>query len=1033
MGANGQSAAPLRLLVVAAGSPLESPLATALRRGGAEIRMPRTEDEYCALLGPHLDAVICASGVPGFDAAKVLGAMEERLLDLPFIIVSPPEDDTGAHQLIAAGATDYVRSDQLACLPRVIQHALERRAFRRERQAAEKALAALQTQHSLILNAIGDGVHRLDLEGNILFENPAGAKMLGWQPLDLVGRSAHQVIHRSHPGNGNHSAEDCPMYATLRSGQIRAARKETFWRKDGTSFQAEYISAPVRDHAGQLLGSVVTFRDVSQRVMAEQELRRSELLLREVTDAMPQIVWASGADGRLDYFNYQALVYSGRSHEELVERGWRGLVHAKDLERTRRRWRHAIETGSNYEIEYRLKRASDGSYRWHLGRALPVRDANGIIVRWFGTCTDIDDQKKAQETLRRSEENLAIAQRVAQTGSWEMPLHADVEEAERALAWSDETFRIFGLAPGAEKITQGRFFEFVPPGERPAILAAVEQMLTTDQLSHEHRIILRDGTERVVHEQARLIRGADGTPRKVIGTVQDITERRQAEHLLRQQAEMLNLAHDAIMVRDFDSEELLFWNNGAERLYGWTSAEALRRTFREVTQVDPEVLAAARATLLSSGEFRREVEHTTKDGRGIIVNVRSTLVRDADGRPRSVLSINTDVTEHKKLEGQFLRAQRLESIGTLASGVAHDLNNILAPILMSAPLLREDLPPEISERIITTIEESAQRGAQIVKQVLTFARGVEGDRVLIDPTYLVKEMVQIAGETFPKSIGITARYSDNVWPVEGDPTQLHQVILNLSVNARDAMPSGGSLVLSVENFTVDEHYASMMQGAKAGPHVLIRATDTGSGIPRDLLDKIFDPFFTTKGVGKGTGLGLSTALGIVKSHGGFLSVQSELGSGTTFTIFLPAAAATRTDVSPVVEPPPIRGSGETILVVDDEASIATITKLILENHNYRVLTAHDGPEALALFAQHMDGVDLVITDMMMPYMDGAALIRTLQRMSARVRFIASTGHGDQPRDVELQGLGVTATLTKPYDVARLLTTVQQLLGTRNGA
>jgi CheY-like chemotaxis protein len=293
--------------------------------------------------------------------------------------------------------------------------------------------------------------------------------------------------------------------------------------------------------------------------------------------------------------------------------------------------------------------------------------------------------------------------------------------------------------------------------------------------------------------------------------------------------------------------------------------------------------------------------------------------------------------------------------------------------------------------------------------------------------------VQIAQETFPKSIRITGRYPDGLWPIEGDRTQLHQVVLNLSVNARDAMPNGGTLELSLENFVVDEHYASMTPGAKPGPHILLRATDTGTGIPRDVLDKIFDPFFTTKEPGKGTGLGLSTVLGIVKSHCGFLSVSSEPGGGTTFNIFLPAAANASAAATAAPKKDRLTGNGELILVVDDEPSIAMVTKLMLENQNYRVLTASDGPEALALFAQHMDTVDVVITDMMMPFMDGVALIRALQRMSSRVHFIASSGHGDQSRNSELKTLEVTASLTKPYDVTQLLRTLRQLLAPPHAA
>jgi signal transduction histidine kinase/ActR/RegA family two-component response regulator len=410
-----------------------------------------------------------------------------------------------------------------------------------------------------------------------------------------------------------------------------------------------------------------------------------------------------------------------------------------------------------------------------------------------------------------------------------------------------------------------------------------------------------------------------------------------------------------------------------------------------------------------------------------MVRSRWTLVRDELDAPQSILIINTDITEQKKIEEQFLRAQRLESIGTLASGVAHDLNNILVPILMAAPLLRGDLPEAEREKLLAIVESSAERGASIVKQVLTFARGADGDRVLLQPIYVVQEIAKIAEETFPKSMAIRTNYPENLWTVVADPTQLHQVLLNLCINARDAMPSGGTLTLSLENFEVDDHYAGMTPDAKAGPHVLLEVRDTGTGIPRETIDKIFDPFFTTKELGQGTGLGLSTAIGIVKSHDGFMQVYSEVGRGTTFKVFLPANISERpTRTSEAAPLPPARG--ELLLIVDDEETILQVAKALLEDHGYRVLTAADATEALAIFALRMNEIDLVLTDLTMPFMDGVALIRTLQKMKPGVRIIASSGRGDQDeRANELAQLNVRASLTKPYNKDKLLATLHAAL------
>jgi two-component system, cell cycle sensor histidine kinase and response regulator CckA len=503
----------------------------------------------------------------------------------------------------------------------------------------------------------------------------------------------------------------------------------------------------------------------------------------------------------------------------------------------------------------------------------------------------------------------------------------------------------------------------------------------------------------------------------------EILERKSAEERLLEQADIINHARDAIIIRNFEDDQITFWNKGAEHLYGWSAKEALGEQIGNLIYAHPKECEAASRTLIPTGEFRGELRQVTKDGREVLVNGRSTIVRNPDGTPRSVLSINTDVTEQKKLEMQLLRAQRLESIGTLAGGVAHDLNNVLGPILMGAESLRSNATGEHAAAMISLIEESARRGSSIVKQVLTFARGVEGERVLINPRHLIDEMVEIARKTFPKSIEVTGQYPEYPWSISGDPTQLHQVLLNLSTNGRDAMTNGGSLVLAAENLEIDENYAAMMPGAKAGSYATLRVSDTGVGMPRALLDKIFEPFFTTKDPGKGTGLGLSTSLGIVKSHAGFISVYSEQGRGTTFKIFLPAVQA---DVAPPQKEirRVIKGNGELVLLVDDETNIRRVTKMTLEKHNYHVLEATDGPEALAIFAQKMDSISVVLTDMRMPFIDGIALIRALKKMKPDMIFIGSTGQEDEPRLAELQELGVVNLLTKPYDTRKLLTVLE---------
>ena len=505
----------------------------------------------------------------------------------------------------------------------------------------------------------------------------------------------------------------------------------------------------------------------------------------------------------------------------------------------------------------------------------------------------------------------------------------------------------------------------------------------------------------------------------------DRTEQRRAQERNRQQANLLNLASDAIIVRDLENR-VLFWNKGAERLYGWTSEEMIGattlETFVKERNYDAEI------ELLKVGSWRGQLDHQKKDGVPVIVNSRWTLVRDPDGTPKSVLVINTDVTETKKLESQFLRAQRLEGIGTLASGIAHDLNNILSPILMSCGILKREFEDEDSQKMLSIIESSAERGAGIVKQVLTFARGVEGERVLLQLKHLVSELAKVMAQTFPRNIDIQTHFPPDLWTVSGDATQLHQVLLNLCVNARDAMPTGGSITLSAENVDIDQHFASMNPGAQFGPHVVLRSKDTGSGMTPAVMEKIFDPFFTTKEVGKGTGLGLATVIGIVKSHGGFLTVQSELGAGTTFSVFLPASQDAEAATEKKQEAPLTGGNGELVLVVDDEPPIREALVRTLMANGYRAYTAEDGSDGLALYHQRRTEIDVVLTDIAMGQMDGVTLVRALRKMDPNVRVIASSGQFQKETTVVLEGLGVKTFLDKPYTAEKLLRAMKSALG-----
>jgi PAS domain S-box-containing protein len=496
-------------------------------------------------------------------------------------------------------------------------------------------------------------------------------------------------------------------------------------------------------------------------------------------------------------------------------------------------------------------------------------------------------------------------------------------------------------------------------------------------------------------------------------------DRQASESRLREQASLLDRARDSIVVKDLQ-HRITYWNKSAELLYGWTAEEVIGRSTIDFLCTDVDLLKAATRTVTEVGEWQGELTQKTRNGDLVTVEARWTLVRDQTGTPTGILSIKTDVTQRKKLEQQFFRAQRLESIGTLAGGIAHDLNNVLTPIVLAIDLLRMSVHDPDGIEILDTIAVSANRGADMVRQVLSFARGMDGRRLDVQPQHLVQEIEKIVRETFSRQIAVRTFVASNLWSIVGDANQLHQVLLNLCVNARDAMPNGGELMISAENMMLDEQYAAMNIEAKVGPYVALQVEDTGAGIPAAIVEKIFDPFFTTKELTKGTGLGLSTSSAIVKSHGGFMRVYSEAGRGSRFCVYLPAELAKTSsgEAAELVEYK--RGQGELVLVVDDEAAIRQVTKSTLESFGYRVIVATDGAEALALYVANAAEIAVVLTDMMMPIMDGVATIHALMRINPNVRIVAASGISANGTAARATGAGVRYFLPKPYTADSLL-------------
>jgi two-component system cell cycle sensor histidine kinase/response regulator CckA len=498
--------------------------------------------------------------------------------------------------------------------------------------------------------------------------------------------------------------------------------------------------------------------------------------------------------------------------------------------------------------------------------------------------------------------------------------------------------------------------------------------------------------------------------------------------------ERLELALQASKMGTFEwhiQSNQVIWGAELEALYGVARGDFDGRYDDWIQTLHPEdcdrTEQALQQTVNNGQGLDTEFRILRPDGETRWIAAKSSIFYDAAGQPLRMIGVHMDITEKKQLEAQFLRAQRLESLGTLAGGIAHDLNNILTPILAAAKLLPHQVSQldQQAQHLLTIVEESAQRGSELVNQILSFTRGVEGKRAVLQIPELIQEVERIIRQTLPKSITVHLDLAPDLWPVSGDATQLHQVLMNLCVNARDAMAEQGTLTITAANTWLDEQTARTYLDAQVGAYVAVTVADTGSGIPPEVLPRIFDPFFTTKAIGKGTGLGLSAVLGIVKSHGGFIDVQSMPHQGSQFKVFLPASQLA---VASVLDTPTsLNGQQELILIVDDEAAICEILKTTLEAYNYRVLTASNGLEALALVADQAQNISCVLMDMMMPTMDGATTLPLLQRLNPDLHILAMSGLNTLEVQAQAQRLGCHDFLPKPFATDHLLQTLRKVL------
>ena len=877
------------------------------------------------------------------------------------------------------------------------------------RQSEEKFRNFAENTHAIISIVSPDSFHPL-------YINPAYEKICDRSCQSLYDQP-DSWLEAIYPDDRERATKSGEQLLSTKSSSV----EYRILRPDGSLRWIWNRGFAVYDDQGEVDYYGCIAEDITERKLVEESLRQSEEKFRTFAENTHAVIWIVSPDSfRTLYVNPAYEQIWGRSCQNLLEQreSWIDTIHPDDRDRVINAAKQQLSESAS--IEYRILRP-DGSVRWIWDRRFAIYDHQGKVQFYDGIAEDITKRKLAEESLQESEARLSLALEAGQMGIWDRNLITNTS------FWSANMGPLYGLPSATLCPTIEDYLNLIYPEDRELVAASIPRMIEEGRETTDYRVVWPDGSLHWLNCKAQVYYNEIGQIIRMIGTNKDITEQKLAEQKISEQAALLDIATDAILVRDFQSQTL-FWNKGAERMYGWLSPEVIGKDLREIlypTEIQQQLQVPLKS-VIERGWWQGELCKVTKSGKEIVVESRWTLMRDPEGEPKSILTVDTDITEKKQLEEQFFRTQRLESLGILAGGIAHDLNNILTPILAAAQLLQGTFlqDKEQSEQLLALVETNAKRGAALVKQILSFARGYKGERTIIQVQYLISEIIQIAKQTFPKSIEFSTVIPENIWAITGETTQLHQVLMNLVVNARDALPDGGSIKISAENKFIDQAYTRMNLDTKVGNYIVITVADNGIGIPPEILDKIFEPFFTTKDVNTGTGLGLSTVLGIIRNHDGFIKVSSNVGRGSKFDLFLPAVDITQ--VFSIEETDLLPGEGELILVVDDEAQIREIATIILENHNYKILTASNGIEAIALYAQHKHQINAVLMNIMMPEMDGITAIRTLQKMNNQVQIIVCSGLNSMEVFTQAADANVQAVLSKPYTAKELLQTLHHL-------
>jgi PAS domain S-box-containing protein len=770
-------------------------------------------------------------------------------------------------------------------------------------------------------------------------------------------------------------------------------------------------------------------RDIARQMETEDALRASEEKLRAITGSALDAIILMDSQGKISYWNPAAERIFGYTAGEVLGKDLHLFLAPEEYHGAYRRGFPGFQhtgtgpvVGKTFEF---LARRKDGN-------TFPIEistSAINIKHEWHaaGIIRDITERKQAEASLRESEEKYRTILESMEEGYFEVDL------AGNFTFFNDAVCTMSGYSRDEIKGMNNR--SYTSPETAKKMFQVFNGIYHTGKPATmmNYEMIRKDGTKRILEVSASLMRESAGKPAGFRGVIRDVTERKRSEEALRESEEkyrtVLEANPDPVVVYDRECR-VVYFNPAFTRLFGWTLEERLGKRMHDFVPEENHAEMNAMMARLLAGESLSGIEshRRSKSGQVLPVSVSGTIYRGRDGNPLGSIINLRDVSEQRKLQGQLQHAQKMEAVGTLAGGIAHDFNNLLQAVQGYAELLLRGKAGDNPESAgLRKIINAAKRGGELTRQLLTFSRKVESKKRPVDLNCEVQDVRRLLERTLPRMIGIELRLAHDLKIVNADPVHIGQVLMNLAVNSKDAMPQGGRLLVETENLTLDAEFCKTHLGAKPGNYVMLGVSDTGHGMDSRTIAHIFEPFYTTKGPGKGTGLGLAMVYGIVKDHDGYITCHSAPGVGTSFKVYLPVI-----DEPPAIKvdwptlPQVARGT-ETILIVDDEESIRDVTVNLLGVYGYTVLTAADGEAALEVFRQEQGRIDLVILDLIMPGMGGLKCLREILKIDPDALVVVASGYAAGGPSREAVEAGAKGYIGKPYDIEKMAAAIREVL------